>query len=606
MEKGLGGSRLSLLAIVLLMGLLVVLATLQYRWLGQVAEAERTRARANLATAASGFATDFDREVGRIFACFVPATSSELPLAARVVRRSECVTNAGLQPLIADVFVAQYSDSGEPVLSRLDLASRRLTPVAWTPPLDKIRRRLEARVDGGPGEGFDGRRRFAESIDGELPGLVRPEVPGGFAGLRENPGGRTDFVVVRFDSQYLRTVVFPDLARRHFRGDLSDYDVRVVRDDDPSHPLYSSGPNTTAFSAPEATADVLTFRVFEEARRLEAAARPLSPNRSPDSPGPDSRRGPPPPGWRPPGTPRGDPFPPGPWSLAVVHRGGSLNAAVARARHRNLAVGFGILAVLAGSATLLLVSARRAHRLARQQIAFVAAITHELNTPLAAIRSAGQNLADGVVAETDQVRRYGSLIESEGRRLSEMVTRVLDFAGIRSGLRSYRLRPASVESIVDGALAHCRLAAEERGVRIDRDVPAGLPPILADEEALGRAVQNLVDNAIKYGGAGHWVRVRAFVVGNGGRPEVEIAVEDRGAGVRPSERRRIFEPFYRGEGSSANGVAGSGLGLALVRPIVEAHDGMVTVESKDGEPGARFRIRVPAAPDAGDPEGPPA
>ena len=605
MGKGPGGSRLSLLAIVLLMGLLVVLATLQYRWLGQVAEAERTRARANLAAAASGFATDFDREVGRIFACFVPATSSELPLGARVARRSECVANAGLQPLIADVFVAQYSDSGEPALSRLDLATRRLTPVSWSPPLEKIRRRLEARVDGGPGGGFDGRRRFAESIDGELPGFIRPEVPGGFAGLRESSGGRTDFVVVRLDSQYLRTVVFPGLARRHFRGDLADYDVWVIRDDDPSHPLYSSGPNTTGFSTPDATADVLTFRVFEEARRMEAGARPPSPNRSPDLPG-SGRPGPPPPVWRPRGTPRGDPFPPGPWSLAVFHRGGSLNAAVARARHRNLAVGFGILAVLAGSATLLMVSARRAHRLARQQIAFVAAITHELNTPLAAIRSAGQNLADGVVAETDQVRRYGSLIESEGRRLSEMVTRVLDFAGIRSGLRSYRLRPASVESIVDGALAHCRLAAEERGVRIDRDVPAGLPPILADEEALGRAVQNLVDNAIKYGGAGQWVRVRALVAGNGGRPEVEIAVEDRGAGVRPSERRRIFEPFYRGEGSSANGVAGSGLGLALVRPIVEAHGGTVTVESKDGEPGARFRIRIPAAPDAGDPEAPPA
>ncbi len=603
MRKGSAGSELSLLAIVLLIGLLVVLATLQYQWLGQVAEAERTRARANLAAAASGFATDFDREVGRIFACFVPATSSELPLAARVVRRSDCVANAGLQRLIADVFVAQYSDSGEPVLSRLDLATRRLTPVAWSPPLEKIRLRLEARADAGPGGGFDGRRRFTEAIDGELPGLVRPEVPGGFAGLRENPGRRTDFVVVRLDSEYLRNVVFPDLARRHFRGDLSDYDLGVVRDDDPSHPLYSSGPNTTGFSAPDATADVLTFRVFEEARRIEAATRPPSPNRALDFPG--SER-PPPPGWRSPGTSRGDPFPPGPWSLAVVHRGGSLNAAVARARHRNLAVGFGILAVLAGSATLLMVSARRAHRLARQQISFVAAITHELNTPLAAIRSAGQNLADGVVAETDQVRRYGSLIESEGRRLSEMVTRVLDFAGIRSGMRSYRLRPASVESIVDGALAHCRLAAEERGVRIDRDVPAGLPPILADEEALGRAVQNLVDNAIKYGGAGQWVRVRALVVGNGGRPEVEIAVEDRGAGVRPSERRRIFEPFYRGEGSSANGVAGSGLGLALVRPIVEAHGGTVTVESKDGEPGARFRIRVPAAAEAGYPEAPPA
>ena len=283
----------------------------------------------------------------------------------------------------------------------------------------------------------------------------------------------------------------------------------------------------------------------------------------------------------------------------MAHRGGSLNAEVARARRRNLAVGFGILAILAGSVAMLAVSARRAQRLAHQQMDFVTSVTHELNTPLAAIRSAGQNLADGVVADSEQVRRYGSLIESEGRRLSEMVTRVLDFAGIQTGLRAYRMQPVSVAAIVDTVLARCRLAAEERGIRVERSVPDDLPAILADEEAFGRALGNLVDNAIKYGGGQGWLRVFAWLAADGARPEVAIAVEDRGPGVRPSERRSIFQPFYRGGGPGSEGVAGSGLGLALVRPIVEAHGGTITVESNDGGVGARFTIRLPAA-SAGD------
>jgi signal transduction histidine kinase len=184
-----------------------------------------------------------------------------------------------------------------------------------------------------------------------------------------------------------------------------------------------------------------------------------------------------------------------------------------------------------------------------------------------------------------------------------MVAGVLDFAGIRSGRRHYRMRSMTVETLVDVALSQCRLAAEQRGIRIEKDVPANLPPILADAEALGRALRNLMENAIKYGGAERWMRVRAEVMPNGNRPEVAISVEDRGPGVRESDRKRIFEPFYRGEDSASTGAAGSGLGLALVRPIVEAHGGTVTVESNAASKGARFVVRLPAAPAAASDEG---
>src|SRR2546427_1423790 len=126
----------------------------------------------------------------------------------------------------------------------------------------------------------------------------------------------------------------------------------------------------------------------------------------------------------------------GAWQVRLRHRTGSLDTIVAQSRRRNLGISLGVLGLLAASFVLVLASAERQQRLSRQQMEFVAAVSHELRTPLAVICSAGENLADGVVAESDQVKRYGSLIETEGRRLGDMVERVLQFAGIGSGAQT--------------------------------------------------------------------------------------------------------------------------------------------------------------------------
>lgn len=599
-----GNSRVSLAAAGVLAVLLAVLASMQYRWLGQVAQAERERARARLAAAASGFASDFDREVGHVAACLASSPASEEPANERVARKYDCLVRSGALPLVADLYRAERPAEGEVVLSHFDPASRALSAVPWPAALEPVRLRLQTRQTDADGSGFERRRRFPDPIEGTVPALVLRERRTGPAGPGEDPTASRGFLIARLDVPFMAGTLFPDLERRYFgQGSLQDYDLAVVRRTDIAHPLYASDEGTASFRAGDVTADLLTFRVFEEFRRSEAGDHRPPPLKANGQNPPSGFRGVPPrPTWR--GSLGGeDRFSPSPWRLVAIHRGGSLDAAVAGTRRRNLAVSFGILAVLAGSVAMLVVSARRAQRLARQQIDFVAAMSHELHTPLTAIRSAGQNLADGVVAENGQVRRYGSMIESEGRRLSEMVTRVLDFAGIQSGLRAYRMRPVPVARIVDSALKNCRLAAEQKGIRVERDVAPDLPAVLADEDAIGRALQNLIDNAIKYGGDERWMRVRASISPNGSRTEIAIAVEDRGPGVRQSERRHIFEPFYRGESPPADGVAGSGLGLALVRPIVEGHGGTVTVESNDGG-GARFTIRIPTAENGGGEEAP--
>jgi signal transduction histidine kinase len=133
------------------------------------------------------------------------------------------------------------------------------------------------------------------------------------------------------------------------------------------------------------------------------------------------------------------------WTLALQHEAGSLDAAVALARRRNLFMSFGILSVLAASAGLVMVNARRSEKLAAQQMEFVATVSHELRTPLAVIRSAAQNLSAGVVHDADGAQRYGDLIESEGRRLTDMVEQILEYAGLNDTKR--RVTPKPMDAI---------------------------------------------------------------------------------------------------------------------------------------------------------------
>jgi signal transduction histidine kinase len=236
-----------------------------------------------------------------------------------------------------------------------------------------------------------------------------------------------------------------------------------------------------------------------------------------------------------------------------------------------------------------LVTTGRARRLAAQQMEFVAGVSHELRTPLAVIRSAAENLADGVVEDEEKIRRYGELMRLEGRRLTEMVEQILEIAGIQSGQRGFALRPVPVEPLVRDIVSSCSSLIERAGVTVEIDVPATLPAVLGDEPALRRVFQNLVDNAIKYGASGGWIRIAAHVAGG----NVMVSVADRGIGIEPAEQSRIFEPFYRAADVVAAQTQGAGLGLSLVQRIVAAHGGAVTVKSALRS-GSEFIVQLPA------------
>ncbi|MBV9217481.1 MAG: HAMP domain-containing histidine kinase [Acidobacteria bacterium] len=277
-----------------------------------------------------------------------------------------------------------------------------------------------------------------------------------------------------------------------------------------------------------------------------------------------------------------------PWILAVQHSSGSLDGFIASTLRRNLAIGFGLLALLAAAIFAIVFSSLRSRILAQRQIDFVSSVSHEFRTPLAVIYSAGENLADGVAKDPLQVEKYGALVKGEGRKLSAMVEQVLEFAGANSGRRKFNFGNVDVEDVVDTAVSECRPQIDEKYLTVDVDLAPGLPLLRGDRPALVQAVANLLANSIKYSNGSKSVSISA----SNGNDTVKIAVEDSGIGISKSDLKQVFKPFYRSKDVVDAQIHGNGLGLALVKQIVDAHGGKVTAESEPGV-GSKFTIELP-------------
>lgn len=284
------------------------------------------------------------------------------------------------------------------------------------------------------------------------------------------------------------------------------------------------------------------------------------------------------------------------WELLAKHREGSLEAAVARARKRNLAISFGSLLLLATSMALIIVSARRAQRLARLQIDFVAGVSHELRTPLAVICSAGDNLAEGVIPDSgNSIRKYGELIRSEGRKLAGMIEQIMQFAGSRRSRRAVTLQPAGINEIVESTLKQMQPEIAAAGFAIEKNYAPDLPRINVDAATLSRAIQNLIQNALKYSGENRWLSIRTQKAPQKRGAEVRLVVEDKGIGIGKEDMAHIFKPFYRGKAAAAAQIHGAGLGLFLVREILASMGGSVSAKSTPGK-GSAFTLHLPALP----------
>ncbi len=228
-------------------------------------------------------------------------------------------------------------------------------------------------------------------------------------------------------------------------------------------------------------------------------------------------------------------------------------------------------------------------------MSFVASVSHELRTPLTVIRTAAFNLRGRLAHSPDHVERYGKLIQTEAERLSSLVEQVLQFANARTDSILRKVEPLAVRDLIQRSLESAHVRANPAMV-VETHLSQDLPALMGDDVALTHALENLIENAVKHGAVAEpWIRVSASRVSERHREFVEIAVADRGPGIPPEELATIFEPFQRGRRAIEDQVRGAGLGLDLVKKIVEAHGGSIRVHS---EPLKRteFIMRVPAAP----------
>ena len=248
-----------------------------------------------------------------------------------------------------------------------------------------------------------------------------------------------------------------------------------------------------------------------------------------------------------------------------------------------------VTTTVAGTAAVLAVLYREA-QVAKLQTDFVNKVSHDLRTPLTSIRMFVETLQLGRIQDPARQSEALEIIAEETARLSMLINRLLDWARMESGKRSYQLRHNRVEPIVDTALQAFEPQRLLGGAEVTRRVDADLPEIWADGQALSEALLNLLNNAHKYTGPDKKIAVTAAREG----PTIFIRISDNGPGIPRREHKRIFEKFYRAQDPLARTIEGTGLGLAMVKHIVGAHGGKISVESEVGQ-GATFTIALPVA-----------
>jgi len=546
-------------AVAVLLGLL---GLLQYRWIGEVSLAERATMRNKLDQGLRGISQAFDAEIASAATALLPSGTASGVTGEEFTRRYLAWKNSSAnQRLLRRVNRVRVVD-GAPELLSLNPDRGTFQAIEWPASWGAVRRYLLT------GKTPEGTRTLSELS------LVLLPVP-------QQSSGPRDWLILEFDADYLRSTVLPDLLRAHLpasnpeSGSASDWEAEMVGKDDPSVLIAGIGSDGPSWVGAHPDASIGMFSVprgLFSPRRRRMDGNGQERERESMTSRPD---------W-------------GRWLLLVRHRAGSLDAVVDRSRRLNLGVTAAVFVLLLLTMALVRFT-RRAQRLAGLQMEFVAGVSHELRTPLSVVRTAAHNLAEGVIRDADEMRSYGVLIEEEIGKLTSTVEQVLKFSRLESVQSITPREPVNMNSVIDRAIAGSADALKDAGMILELHVDDHLPPVPGDAAALQQALQNLIENAVKYGRDGGWMEVCALTCEMSGGPGVEIAVKDRGQGLSAADLEMVFVPFFRGAHAIADQIHGTGLGLSLVKRTIEGHGGTVIAVSEPGI-GAEFVMRIPVAP----------
>jgi signal transduction histidine kinase len=270
----------------------------------------------------------------------------------------------------------------------------------------------------------------------------------------------------------------------------------------------------------------------------------------------------------------------------IWHTAGSIERATTLEMRRNLLLSYLVLVLLAGVVLGFYSLLRRALHLRDREHEFVATVTHELRTPIAAMHAVADNLADGIVTKPGQVREYGHALLDEGRRLRSLVDRVLLYAGLHGAHFSRPTDRLDLSSLVAETCERVESIAN-----LTVHIQPGIPTIVADRVAIEAVILNLLTNAVKHNDPGTPITMSVSIERGTGTILV-VTVGDHGIGIPRDEIRRVTEPFVRGAASRDRQVPGTGLGLSLVRRIADTYRGTLRIHSVAGH-GTTVTVRIP-------------
>lgn len=612
----------STVIVLVMTAILIGLATLQYRWSAEVSVANSDRMAMELETRLLRLREDLHLELaGMCLRLQVDPAASTSERRHLYANQFESWQRTARHPGVLSKVLLLENDPDEDSRTLVLDQKGRFDVQPWPEGFSQLQKKLLAissdlalagsqfgatsgnlnKANGPPVGGQDVLSTYSVPllIDESIPAIALPVYHRGEASAANRGVAVIDWLVVELDRDIIEKHIIPELVTKFFGSPAnSEYHVAVLGGPSQHNVLYTTDPDVAPHT--ESTSDDVV-RVFgpphgpplwglamvvvlPKSRTMPAGSKlgqasDLETN------------------WPTRIEPIHYTSDQTDWTIMARHRNGSLDAVVAATRRRTLIIGFAVLILLGASMTMLLVSSRRAEALARLQMGFVAAVSHELRTPLAVICSAADNIADGVVGDKQRMVQYGGVIKNSTRQLIHLVDQVLAFAATRDERHRYDLAPLHVSEIIEAACANTAWEIREASVKLDCRVDQNLPVVMGDRAALAHCLQNLITNAVKYGGKERWVGVHACLGRSAkGATEVQISVKDHGAGIAVQDIGHIFEPFFRSQAAIAAQIRGTGLGLSLAMTIAQAMGGTITVSSAPGA-GSTFVLHLPLMTD---------
>ena len=277
------------------------------------------------------------------------------------------------------------------------------------------------------------------------------------------------------------------------------------------------------------------------------------------------------------------------WSLTLYPENSGLFDSLFRPDHSLfLYIFIAIVIILACGLFFTLQTVNNELHLSKMKSYFISTVSHEFKSPLTSIRQMAEMLVRDRVPSAERQRKYYTSILKQSERLSHLIDNILDFSKMEEGHKLFHFEKADIIPVVIDIVESFQQHTADQGFHINLSIPEPLPDVVFDREAMEQVMHNLLDNACKYSGDSREIEVHLLSKGN----KIIISVRDNGVGIRKEDHDKIFSRFYRAGEELTQTVKGSGIGLTIVKQIVEAHHGEITVESSPGK-GSTFTVSIP-------------